>query len=262
MKWFWRILAAGMSLTILVSGAWLIAVPEGLLRDVIETPRGDISAEAGGLSKGWFFNFRADEITLIRQDKEILTIENVSCRINPLPLLLLKVSLEIEGDLAGGRLAGRATLHRKGISASVRVDAADASGIAFLSSLGVVERGTLSGDLSLRDGSGEVRFSLDDARLKDRVFSGVPVPLSLFRAAKAALTVKDGSLSVTSFSLKGEGIYARVKGDVKARVLDLTIEIMPDASFKEKPFLWAIMQYQVSPGYYVIPVRGDLTQGS
>ena len=255
LKW---LLISALAAAILVWGAWAIVLPESVLRDLIETPRGDISAKTEGLSKGLFFDFGADAITLIRQDKEILTIENIEGRINPLSLLLLKVALRVEGDLSGGRFAGSATLHRKGISAAISVSDADASGIAFLSSLGVVERGTLSGDLTLKDGVGEARFSLDGALLKDRVFSGVPLPLHLFRGAKAALSVKAGTLGVTSFSLEGEGIYARIKGDIKGTNLDLNVELMPEAAFRDKIYLIPLERYMVSPGYYLIPVKGDL----
>jgi len=42
--------------------------------------------------------------------------------------------------------------------------------------------------------------------------------------------------------------------------MDLNMELMPGRSFIENPlFNMEMDRYRVSPGYYVIPVRGNLS---
>ena len=70
---------------------------------------------------------------------------------------------------------------------------------------------------------------------------------------------KHGVLYLGFLSLEGEGIYARVKGDVMGDRLDLKIELMPDSSSKGKANIFSkIENFQVSPGHYVIPIKSGI----
>ncbi|MDH5203807.1 MAG: type II secretion system protein GspN, partial [Nitrospirota bacterium] len=64
---------------------------------------------------------------------------------------------------------------------------------------------------------------------------------------------------ISSLSLQGDGIYARVKGNIKKNVMDLTLELMQDSSSADKSSLLLFLEnYKVSPGYYVIPIKGNV----
>jgi hypothetical protein len=59
--------------------------------------------------------------------------------------------------------------------------------------------------------------------------------------------------------LEGPDILARLKGIIKDGVADLRMEVMPRKSFLENPlFLSQVDRYQVSPGYYIIPIKGPI----
>jgi hypothetical protein len=86
------------------------------------------------------------------------------------------------------------------------------------------------------------------------------VPLNLFQSISGSIDVRENVMHITSISLEGKDVNARLKGNIKANTMDLTMELMPGRSFIENPlFLNEFDRYKVSPGYYVIPVRGDLS---
>jgi hypothetical protein len=57
--------------------------------------------------------------------------------------------------------------------------------------------------------------------------------------------------------MSGAGIYARVRGAIGGTDMNLSLELMTDSSFSAEPlFQFALEKYRVSPGYYVIPLKG------
>lgn len=242
----------------IIWGAWVIVLPEDLLLEMLQSPQGDITLNADGLRKGLVFNLKADAVTIIKEGEDILRIEDAKLRLNPLELFILRASLRFEGNVSGGEITGTAVIKKKGLEASLRIEGAEVSDIAFIKRLGLLDRGVISGQLIFKDSTGEAKVSLNNALFKDRTFSGVPLPLHIFSGAKAAFSIKEGLLSITSFSLEGDGIYARLKGEIRGSAMDLKAELMPQAGFKEKIYLIPLERYQTSPGYYVIPVKGDL----
>ena len=75
------------------------------------------------------------------------------------------------------------------------------------------------------------------------------------------MDVTPGVVKVSSLALEGEGVYARLKGRIlNGSAMDLTLEVMPEASFADRSFLIALIQgYKVSPGYYAIPIKGEMS---
>jgi type II secretion system protein N len=141
----------------------------------------------------------------------------------------------------------------------VRVDGAQLQDMPIFAMLGIDGRGTLSGDLNIRDTKGTVTFSVADARFSRAAFAGVAVPLEVFTGARGAMTVDGSTLRVQSFALEGEGIYARLRGDITAGRMNLTMELMPEKSFRDQNLVFMLLtKYQVSPGYYSIPLNGPL----
>jgi hypothetical protein len=63
-------------------------------------------------------------------------------------------------------------------------------------------------------------------------------------------------------TFEGEKGFARLKGNISNGVMDLELELMPDAGYfvneRESLELALIRQYQISPGYYLIPVKGPV----
>jgi type II secretion system protein N len=218
---------------------------------------GDLHVEVTDLKKGLFFDFKSAHMTLKKSDRALISIDDVTGRMNPLKLLAGKPPLDFRGNVGGGRIEGEAGF-LKTSSANIRVDKANMEEIPFFALSGLEGNGILSGEFRLAKGTGDIKFVLKDARLKTGSFGGVSVPLDVFRRARGAMTVEGPTVKIVSFSLEGEGIYARIKGNIVGKRLDVTLELMPDRSFKESIVFSALGNYRVSPGYFVIPITKTL----
>lgn len=252
------IIAAGI-----LPAAWLIVVPEQLIKGLIEqSVSGDnMSLEAVGFRKGLFFNIFADKLELTKAGAVLVTVENMEANLNPLYLLLLKAKLSFSGEIGGGRVSGTAEAGKGKNRLKISLAKAAIEDIPFFAVIGLKGRGLLSGEMRLRDGNGEVRFALEEVLLEGNSFYGVPAPLSSFRKAKGMIDVTPGVVNVSSLAFEGEGIYARLKGRIlNGSAMDLILEVMPEASFADRSFLLAMLQnYKVSPGYYAIPIKGEMS---
>lgn len=254
-----RLLIAGLAGIVIVLGAWQIAVPGSLITNLIERSLADkgLHVDLMGFRKGLFFTFEARRITLKKSGNSLLSIENARAGIKPLSLFALRLPVLFDGEISGGRMNGRVDLlNDKRVD--ITIDKAAMEGIPFFSLLGLSGSGAVSGDMKMENGSGEIRFSLADAVFKSASFGGIMLPLEMFDKARGAMTVKNSTIEIKSFVLEGDGIYARIKGNITDGRARLTAELMPEHIFKEKHYIFSMLeQYKVSPGYYSIPINTD-----
>ena len=246
---------------LLFFGIWIVVFPETYLANLIENSLNDpeMRVEVSGLSKGLLYSFGAESITLKKADKTLIVAERIRGRINPFSLLLLRLDMRFSGGAGGGNINGRVDLIRGKSRVLVAVEKADLGSIPLFSLAGVNGSGAFSGRMEMNGSAGEIRFEITDARMENSSFGGIALPLNIFRSARGVLSVADKTVSVTSFALEGTDIFARIKGTITGSRLKLAMEVMPERSFMEKNPLAALLEaYKVSPGYYVIPVDGDL----
>jgi type II secretion system protein N len=171
----------------------------------------------------------------------------------------MRLTLTFHGDISGGKITGEVNLLKEKNHMNVGIDNANVNGIPLFEVMGLSGKGTLSGEFRLKDGTGDLKFSLKDAQFESTSFSGVIIPVNLFQSATGAMTIDGDLVRIGSLSLQGNGIYARVKGNIRNNVMDLIIELMQDSSFTDKSsILFLLENYKVSPGYYVIPVKGSI----
>ena len=154
-------------------------------------------------------------------------------------------------------------LHGKN-RADIAIDKAEIEGIPLFRVLGPCrQRGIFSGDMKMENSSGEIRFDLTNAAFESASFGGIMLPLEMFNKARGAMTINNNTVDIKSFALEGDGIYARIKGNITDGRASLTAELMPERSFKEKNYIFSMLeQYKVSPGYYSIPITSNLTVNS
>ena len=113
----------------------------------------------------------------------------------------------------------------------------------------------------MNNGIGEVKFWVVDTSLKSASWGGGFVPLEVFQEIKGAATIKDETVEVRSLALSGRGVYGRVRGSIKGMNVDMSLELMTDSSFGLGSLTHAVLgQYKVSPGYYVIPLKGKMAK--
>lgn len=260
-----RFLIAGIFGIIIVLGFWQIAVPNSLITDLIENSLEDkgLHADFAGFRKGLFFNFEAEQITLKKSGSSLLSVENARARVDLLSLLGLRLSVLFDGDIGGGRMNGRVDLlHNNRVD--IAIDKAAIEGIPLFRVLGLEgSSGIFSGDMKMENSSGEIRFDLTNAVFESASFGGIMLPLEMFYQARGAMTINNNTFDIKSFALEGDGIYARIKGNITEGRARLTAELMPERSFKEKNYIFSMLeQYKVSPGYYSIPITSNLTVNS
>jgi type II secretion system protein N len=256
-----RLLSVCLFATVFVFGLWIIAVPESLLTGLIEGAIYDsnIHIETAGVRKGIFFDFTCSSILLRKNEKTLIALENVAGRINPLSLLTLRLDAHFRGGSGGGRVAGTIDLFRGKSHLEIAVTDADVSAMPFFTLLGIEGKGVLTGELKIENSRGDITFFVKDARFGSGAFGGITVPLDAFTGARGAMTIAGNTVRITSFALEGSGIYARLSGDITGGKMNLTMELMPEKSFKDSNFIFLVLEkYKNSPGHYSIPITGGL----
>jgi len=256
--WFLCAVAAAL---ILIFGLYSIVFSDSMIKGLIENSLkgSDLSVEITNLKKGIFFSLSSDRITLKKSGNVLLSIDNASGKINPLSLIMMRLTLHFDGVIGGGRMNGAINLFGGKNLTTIGISDAHIEEIPFFALIGLNGSGVLSGGLKLQNGSGETRVEIREARFKTGNFGGVTVPLEMFDGARGALTIGRSMLKVVSFSMEGRGIYARIKGNVAGGQTDLTMELMPEKTFSEhNPLLSLVESYKVSPGFYSIPIKSTL----
>ncbi len=252
----------------LVVGLWLVAVPESLVADIIENSlnRDYLYLKTEGVKKGMFYNFRAGRILLMKKsagesaESPLLELTDVRGRFSFLSVFTLSPELAFKGWMNGGEVKGRVRLTGKdrlvitGENIPVR-------GIPLLEPLGIYGDGTLSGSFVVRNNTGDLKFSVMDARFDRGSVAGVFLPLDLFHEIRGAASLSNDLVEIRSFAMSGRGIYARVKGSIRGTRMNLSLELMTDSSFTTEPlFQFVLERYRVSPGYAVIPLTGPVPE--
>jgi hypothetical protein len=104
----------------------------------------------------------------------------------------------------------------------------------------------------------EFKFEIRQAHFTGALY-GLPIPPDFFHTIRGLIRAGGNDLWIDSLWMEGEGLNARVKGTLKGRQADLKLEIMKDSSFVDSGRLLQLMEsYKVSPGYYVVPLKGEM----
>jgi type II secretion system protein N len=223
-----------------------------------------------GFGKGFPLAYRADTVELSNDKGALLKLRDARVRLKLLPLLTLKPEFHYSGSIGGGELEGEITLGRsKGWSLTCRRVRLEEIPY-FTTVAGARVRGELrvTGSMANKKGldQGELQLEVRGAELAGVKLGAMPLPDAAYREVRGALRIEQGRAELKSFTLDGDGIYVRLKGDtvlsnpVGNSPLNLTMEMMPKPAFleRQKLIFLLLMKYQSSPGAYSIPIRGTL----
>lgn len=241
-------------------------VIEGIVTRAAES-RG-ITLHAASLGKAFPIGLTARRLEIDDERGPLFKADSATVRLAILPLFTGNLELTCRARLAGGDLRG--TVSRAG-------DAdLEASNIRlqelpfFATATGATVKGVAHLTVHLRRlnkaPSGEVQLAVSDADLSGVKIGGMPLPDSSYPTVQGMLRLAGSRASLESFSLQGEGLYVRLKGDVTltaplaASPLNLTLEILPKPEFMDRQkFVFLLLaRYMLSPGNYQIPIRGTL----
>lgn len=238
---------------------WFFAVPDNLIKSKIEDSINsidpEINASITGLRKGLFFTVYADSLELKVDGIQALKVTQLSGRFNPVYLLKKEFPFFINGKLGTGDVNGTFKLPENRI---IKIRRAELNAIPYLTHIGIEGSGYLSANLNFKDTTVRVTFEIPDLKMQDSDKIILPF-MSTFHKAHGALSINGNTIKIDSLSLEGEKGYARIKGDITDGVMNLVLELMPYFEVITPVESMLISKYQISPGYYVIPIKGRLS---
>ena len=249
-----------VAVPVLFIGVWIAVPPDtvqGLLEDFGDGE--SITIQTEGFKKGLLYRFSADRLLVQHRHNPIVSFQNVSLRISPSSLITLRMRSLLKGEIGGGEINGTLDLAKKDMRVEIDMEGIRIDAVPFFSKNGIKGSGIISGTYTMIEEKGHLEFLVEDAKLKPVVLTGKTIPLNFFHTVRGYIDVRNSKLEAVSVSFEGKDIYARMKGKVQDAFANLAIEVMPEAGIAKNPlFLHEFKQYEVSPGYYVIPVRGPL----
>ena len=254
-----KILIILIFLPVVFWAIWFV-FPETSIQTIIEDSLGrEFEPQVKGLRKGLFYDLHIDNLQLEHSGREVISLDNIDADVSPLSLILLRLNLTMDGRISGGNISGKMDLSKGGMRMRLDVQKADIGHISLFKLAGIQGKGAISGKFIMTDETGHIEFAADDAVFEPFIFSETNVPLNLFHGIKGAIDIKGNILNIISIALEGKDVYARMKGVIHDTVMDLNMELMPGRSFIENPFFLAgLDKYKISPGYYMIHIRGNL----
>lgn len=239
--------------------AWLFAVPEDLIREQIDNAlarsgNSNISLFFNGMHKGPFLSLNADSLNMEIDGKPAVSVTNFKCKFTPRYLSDIKLGFRIKGEIGTGDIDGYIKLP---VDGKIHIEKAELNSIPYLTSLGLDINGSLSSDITINSESVTVQFEIPDLDIAESALSVIPF-LNTFHKLQGALSVKDNIITFNSVSLEGDKGYARLKGMIRNGYMNMSLEIMPDAGKLTSLEKMLIGKYIVSPGYYVVPIKGPV----
>jgi type II secretion system protein N len=201
----------------------------------------------------------------------LFRLNKASFRLRLLPLMTGRISFACKIEIGAGRIMGDVSPFRQEFSIDAR--GVKLEDIPFFQSVtGAQVKGALQleGNFRLKGkgAGGELRLEVRDMNLAGVKVGGMPLPDADFSTVRGMVRGKNGLVNLESFTLQGEGLYVRLKGDFPlttpptAAPLNLTLEMMPKPDFLEKQKLVFLLltKYLVSPGAYQVPIKGTLAK--
>lgn len=237
---------------------WLFSIPEDLLREKIEDAvsgpgGGNITVQMQGFRKGIFFSVHSDRLDLFVDEVPALAVTDLNGSFDARYLLQLKTAFSVDGKIGSGNIDGLLIAPSEAL---IHVREAEINAIPYLSHLGIKSNGYASADISVKDTGAHITFRIPDLAVTE---SGTMIPfIETFHKMQGVLSVTGNSVTLESVGLEGDKGYARLKGNITNRMMDLDLELMPDMEKLTSLESMLIVKYMVSPGYYVIPVKGPV----
>ena len=200
----------------------------------------------------------------------LVRCDQLKMQLSLLPLVTGLVNLDVTALIGTGHLSlnygitGRQVL-------DLHADDISLANIPFFKTvLGATAGGSLWSEGNVRRGpnglNGHLKLEIKQLEYSGMKLGAFPLPDVANLGSQGMVKITDGKARLESFTLKGEGIYMRLSGDIPTgenavtAPLNLTLEIMPKADFMEKQKLvfMLLAKFMASPGVYRIPVKGTM----
>jgi len=227
-----------------------------------------------GLGKSFPIGLRADMLELSSAKGSLVKLSDARIRLKLLPLLTGKPRISFRGGIGGGELEGELDLGKQQ-GWSVQCSGVRLEEIPFFKT---VAEANVTGELRVNGkyiskkgiGEGDLQIEVRSAEIAGVKIGAMALPDAAYKEVRGALSIGKGQAVLKSFTLNGDGIYLRLKGNATlnkplgASPLNLTMEMMPKPAFleRQKYVFLLLTKYQSSPGAFNIPIRGTLAHPS
>lgn len=204
----------------------------------------------------------------------ILKADHIHIRLRIFPLFLGQIRLALESRIGSGEINGEYALTGGG-AADLKIKRLQLEEIPFFKTVaGAIVKGDLTVDGKIsqikKGGRGEIKLAVRGAEMQGLKVGEMPLPDAAYHTVQGMLRLGTGKATLESFTLQGDGLFVRLKGDFPlgaapaATPLNLMLELMPKPEFMEKQkFVFLLLvKYLTSPGSYQIPIRGTLAHPS
>jgi type II secretion system protein N len=250
----------------------LIFVPNDALRGALVRAAGNAgyTLDCTGFGKAFPLGLKARTLEISSERGALVKLQQVRVGLKILPLLAGRARLHYSGKIGAGELAGDIT-PGKAPGWTVQSKSIRLEDIPFFSS---VAGARVKGELRLSGGmqspkgypEGDLQLEVRGAELAGVKLGDMPLPDASYQEVRGALRMDKGHAILKSFTLNGDGIYVRLKGDTLLTSplgnspLNLTLEMMPKPAFleRQKFVFLLLLKYQSSPGAFSVPIHGSL----
>ncbi|MBF0464911.1 MAG: hypothetical protein HQK88_07110 [Nitrospirae bacterium] len=254
------------SLLLLLILLWNVAIPEEFLKETIEkSVRTPYSMKLKGFSKSIVIPFKVNiaEVKLFQNTTVMAVISNAVISVKPEEVLSGNLFCTFTGTISNGTInltytAPILKFSEKTLTATL--DSVQLSGLGLIKKVGIKGSGLVSGNFTLNaSNKGEGVFEVKKCRFEDFHGGGLYIPAKYITGITGKLSTDAENVNIESIYLTAENISCRISGKISNGSLDVAIQIMPDADFKDKTILFLLKQYEVSQGVYVVRVVRKLS---
>lgn len=272
-RFYWVAGTAGAIVVFLFLSLFL--VPDREIQDlaarIVEREGYELRAARFGMA--FPIGLKAADLKISSDKGPVLNAKKASIRLRLMPLLTGKVSFGYRLDIGAGVVRGTFSPRNGGFvieAAGIRLE-----DIPFFQTVagasvkgGLRLSGSMNGREKGKEPGGEVRLEVKGANVSGVKIGEIPLPDADYTTVQGMVRRKGGIILLESFTLQGEGLYVRLKGDFPLATppgsapLNLAVELMPKPDFLEKQkFVFLLLaKYLVSPGNYLIPIKGTLAK--
>jgi type II secretion system protein N len=220
--------------------------------------------------KSFPFGLKAGTLELSSAQGSLIKLRQARVALELFPLLTGKLRLSYSGSIGTGEIEGDVDLG-KNQGWNIACERVRLEDVPFFTT---VAKARIKGELKLTGklvttkgvGQGDLKIEVRAAQLAGIKLGEMPLPDASYREVRGALRIDKGVAVLKSFTLNGDGVYVRLKGEtmlakpVGNSALNLTMEMMPKPAFLEsQKFVFLLLtKYQSSPGAFSIPIHGTL----
>jgi type II secretion system protein N len=251
----------------------LLLVPDRKLQEIAGriAEREGYTLRAVRFGKTFPLGIRAVGLEISNDRGTLLKAERASVRLRLLPLFAGKAIFSYGADIGPGLIKG--DFSPRNSEFSIEAKGLHLEDIPFFPS---VTGASVTGELSFsckfrekgREPGGELRLEVKKAHIAGVKVGEMPLPDADYAVVQGMIRQKGAGFTLESFTLQGDGLYVRLKGDFPLTTplgmapLNMTLDLMPKPEFLEKQkFVFLLLtKYLVSPGNYSIPIRGVLAK--